>query len=472
MKMLAIVPYSLLALSFGAPATAQGAATHFRDEVDLLLAEIEEIHPDMFSRSSRDVWMEAAGQLYSDLETLDRAGAVWEMQRLTALLGDTHTFFDVPASVIGGKWFPLHLRVFADGLFIRTGHTDYEELFGKRLTHFSGVPVEEIYDRMRPFLLADNDWYAIDKFKTYLRYPSFLRHIGVLEGERDAILVAWDDDSGASGEVLVHANTESWVTAAWRDGDRSAAEKPFWRQIDGNFGYRYYADSGTLHFVCEKVRDNESETMASFFARMFSEAEARLAEGQLERFVIDIRDNSGGNGMLWQPLIRWILQHPQIDRPGNLYVILGRDTFSAGMLLATDLERWTHATFVGEPTPHRPNFYGDTEPIMLPMSGVRIRCSHLFWQQSDPRDVRAWLTPDVVVIEASDDFIERRDVLLEACIEHIPGPDADASPNTKWARAIEADAESLAPAVRDMLRGVLPNRAFTATWGTSALEGR
>jgi hypothetical protein len=451
-------------LALVAPVSAQQSVEHWMSDVDLLLAGIEELHPDMYGRTSYEAWMEAAGRLVSELEALDRDSAVWEMQRLTALVGDSHTRFDAPQNVIGGTWFPLHLRVFADGLFVRTGHTDYEELFGKRLTHFNGVPAEEVYDRMRPFLLADNDWYAIDAFKNYLRHPSFLRHIGVLAGERDEILVAWEGDEGTRGELLVRANTDSWVTDAWRDGDRPGPEKPFYRQLDGNFDYRYLADTRTLHFVCESVRDDDDETMAGFFERLFAEAEARLAEGQLERFIVDIRDNGGGNGMLWQPLVRWILQHPEIDRPGGLYVIVGRDTFSAAMLLATDLEHWTHATFVGEPTPHRPNFFGDTEPIELPASGVRIRCSHLFWQQSDPRDVRSWLTPDLVVIESSADFIERRDVALAACLAHKPGADAGAPPNAKWSRALAAEAEASAPAVRDMLRGALPGRAYTATW--------
>ena len=126
------------------------------------------------------------------------------------------------------------------------------------------------------------------------------------------------------------------------------------------------------------------------------------------------RLNNGGNGYLWQPLIRGISQRPEIDRYGRLFVLVSRDTFSAAWLLVADLERFTDAIIVGEPTPHRPNSFGDPEWIELPRSAIRIRCSTLFWQTGDPRDERQAIVPELLVIESWADFYNRRDPLLEA----------------------------------------------------------
>ncbi|NNF07381.1 MAG: hypothetical protein HKN21_11520, partial [Candidatus Eisenbacteria bacterium] len=66
------------------------------------------------------------------------------------------------------------------------------------------------------------------------------------------------------------------------------------------------------------------------------------------------------------------------------------------------------------PTPSPPNFWGDTEPILLPASGITVECSSLWWQFSDPRDARPWIAPDVPATESFEAFMAHRDVLLEA----------------------------------------------------------
>lgn len=47
---------------------------------------------------------------------------------------------------------------------------------------------------------------------------------------------------------------------------------------------------------------------------------------------------------------------PRINWRGALFVIIGRNTFSAAQNSATLLDRHTHAVFVGEPTGSRPSF--------------------------------------------------------------------------------------------------------------------
>ena len=52
----------------------------------------------------------------------------------------------------------------------------------------------------------------------------------------------------------------------------------------------------------------------------------------------------------------------------------------------TLLERWTPATFVGEPTGDPPNGYGDPKRTVLPNSGLTVQVSTLYWQVSNPKD--------------------------------------------------------------------------------------
>jgi len=75
--------------------------------------------------------------------------------------------------------------------------------------------------------------------------------------------------------------------------------------------------------------------------------------------------------------------------------IIGRETFSAAMNLATDLKRETRALFVGELTGSSPNHFGENGPISLPHTGLHATAAMYWYQHSDPRDHRPWIEPDL-----------------------------------------------------------------------------
>jgi hypothetical protein len=130
--------------------------------------------------------------------------------------------------------------------------------------------------------------------------------------------------------------------------------------------------------------------------------------------VIDIRENTGGNGDLNRSPVQQILRRPALDRRDRLFVIIGRRTFSAAQNMATYFERFTNAIFVGEPTGSSPNFVGEEVPITLPYSKVMANVSHLFWQSSWPQDQRIWLAPEIYLPPTFAAFRAGRDPALEA----------------------------------------------------------
>jgi hypothetical protein len=103
-------------------------------------------------------------------------------------------------------------------------------------------------------------------------------------------------------------------------------------------------------------------------------------------------------------------------------VITGRRTYSAAQNTATYFERFTNATFVGEPTGSSPNFVGEEDPVKLPYSGILANVSHLFWQSSWPQDQRRWLAPEIYVPPTWVDFKQGRDAALEAALDYPPVP--------------------------------------------------
>lgn len=102
---------------------------------------------------------------------------------------------------------------------------------------------------------------------------------------------------------------------------------------------------------------------------------------QAKRLIIDMRWNRGGNYMLGREyLVSRITFLPQFNRAGRLFVITGRETFSAAMTNVTDFRRETEAIIAGEPTGARPNTYMENGWFTLPFSAIWVSCAILHYR--------------------------------------------------------------------------------------------
>src|SRR5437879_3202294 len=120
---------------------------------------------------------------------------------------------------------------------------------------------------------------------------------------------------------------------------------------------------------------------------------------------------------------------------GHLFVITGRLTFSAAMNLASRLEHETHATFVGEPTGSRPNHYGEAVTLTLPASGITVRVSTRYWQDSKPNDKRLWIAPEMPAPPSAAVFSRGIDPAMDSILRefghHHHSGSSDIAPQTK-----------------------------------------
>lgn len=169
-----------------------------------------------------------------------------------------------------------------------------------------------------------------------------------------------------------------------------------------------------MFFQYNSVRNDQKEPFAAFTERLFK----FIGENAVEKLVIDLRWNNGGNTFLLTPLIRGLIKNEKINQRGKLFVITGRRTYSAAQNASTFFERHTSAIFVGEPTGSSPNFVGEEDPFVLPYSKILANVSNLFWQSAFPQDERTWIAPLIYVPPTFKAYSANRDAALEAILEY------------------------------------------------------
>jgi hypothetical protein len=363
-------------------------------------------------------------ELREAIPRLTDAQVVLAIVKLMTFLGDGHsTVLPNRENPAYRTAVPVQYYWFAEGLFVISAHPKHKDLLGAEVLRLDGRPAGDVLKAMMPYVSRDrgNPIWPRQLTPYMLRNLTLLHAAGQIKSPKQVTL-AVRDIGGAKREVTVAAddtqpeiwnqfpNPPSWVNLASTLG----APPLYLRSMDKNYWFEYLADRKTVYFQFNRVLDGQKESLAQFTERLFR----FIDEKDVERLVIDMRWNNGGNTSLSHPLLLALIGNRKINQRGKLFVIIGRRTYSAAQNTVTYMDRYTNATFVGEPTGSSPNFVGEEFPVTLPYSKIVANVSHLFWQSSVPQDQRIWLAPHIYTPPTFADFRVRRDPALEAILKY------------------------------------------------------
>jgi C-terminal processing protease CtpA/Prc len=143
--------------------------------------------------------------------------------------------------------------------------------------------------------------------------------------------------------------------------------------------------------------------------------EAGIARPDVQRVVLDLRQNYGGEVDSDKPLRDVLISYGKTN-PGRLFVLTGRNTFSAGSLLVTALVDEAGARIVGEPMAGASAFWGNDRAVALPYSKLAVLVSQSSSNEPSTATDPLILEPDISAPMASTDYFADRDPALEAAL--------------------------------------------------------
>lgn len=421
-----------LALLCGSPgATAQArtstpapilSAEDWRADLRFLVQELERRHRNLFHTVDRETFSAAVADLDRRIPDLDRNQIIVELMRLVAMVGDGHTNISPYRDErVGFHTLPVRLYLFEDGLHIRAAAPEHADLAGWKVTAFGDTPVQDAIEQVRGVISRDTATGASVFVPVYLQMPEILFGLG-LSGSPDTVELTLERGGETRRiRLAAHAPVQPWpsdidVALETPDGWIDAAPAvPMWlSDVRDTQRIVDLPDKDALYVRLTKSQDAPGRSLEAF-ARTI---ETRVEATNPRRLVVDIRLNRGGNGELLPPLVRHLIRSE--DEDTRLFLLIGRSTFSAAQFLADDLNRFSEAVLVGEPTGSKPNHYGDSFRIVLPHSGITARAS-LYLHQDSPFPV-VGTYPDVAAPLTFADYAAGRDTALEAALNWRPGP--------------------------------------------------
>lgn len=412
------------------PVVAQDAPfdpAAWQQDVRIIGRELPARHPNLFYRITRAQWDSAVAATERRMPSLTRDQALVALIELVALVHDAHTALNplyAPAAHV--HYYGIELYRFDDGVFVRKAAPPYAALAGTRVLRIGRVSIDSALAAAARVISHENDWWAGTWAPLWLTFAEVLDGLGLVD-DKESLPLVIERAAGGGGRrdsvvlkpvaLLVpagHNPAGPIDRGSWTDM-RGAGTTPLWlRNPSRSYWVEYQPGDRTL-YVCYRavVSLPEPTGNEAFWRQVFALTDSL----PIARMVLDIRENSGGNSFYNRQVVRGIVARPKLDRPDRLFVIIGPRTFSAAMNLARDLEQWTSATFVGEPTGNALYFFGDHNQLVLPASGLNVAVSSLTWPPYDPHDRRDFLGPALYTPLTAAAYRENRDPALRAILE-------------------------------------------------------
>jgi tetratricopeptide (TPR) repeat protein len=397
----------------------------WRYDLALLEQEVERkgFAYGVFRTTTKAEFHDAATNLTQRIGKLTDPQMVVEIMKLMRSMGDGHTgLLMPPAQPDYALALPLQFYLFKEGLFVIGGDPKYKDLLGSQVLQFGTRNVDEVMKALDTVISRDNELWPSQLGPYHMRSLPLLNALGLVSDIKKIDLrlrdvngnervVNVETDATHANSVIWNHFPDEWITYA----QTLPSPMPLYlKSTKTIYWFEYLEPQKIVYFQFNGVLDDKQERLAAFTERLFK----FINEHDVDKLVIDMRWNNGGNTLLAPPLLYSLIKSDKVNQKGKLFVIIGRRTFSAAQNTTTFIERHTKAIFVGEPTGSRPNFVGEETPFTLPYSKILVNVSDLYWQSSWPFDYRTWIAPQIYTPPTFAAYRANRDPAMEAVLAY------------------------------------------------------
>lgn len=386
------------------------------DDIDYLFKNAADIHPNLYHDISAAKLTRKVDLLIAKLpERLSLLSAYGAFAQVTAFVNEGHTSLDIPAPIRKTmragtfRGIPLQVLSYDDKYFDANLILPHGLIKNVKVSSINGQASSVILARM---MALKGDLPSFRKVVALGNFRFFLSVIGI----RQPYVITYKQADNVSGIATVSGISEKEYTDALV---KKLQNEPYTLTItDDKYAYlnfRAMADYDRFCHFCDSVFKV-------------------LDEKKIDKLVVDLRENSGGNSSLGHCLLNYITDKPYrmagdskrkvsqqfkdyliankdlygdnyndyLKLPVGTFMPLGSDdptkpedkehkfkgkvcfligpyTFSSANMLAAAVKDYHLFTLIGEPTGEAANHYGELCTIKLPNTGLLAFTSTTMW---------------------------------------------------------------------------------------------
>lgn len=416
-----------------------------REDADAMLQGILERHPDVEGYADLPEIEQRLEALKMRLSTpMTRTEFYKEVGALSHLFNDGHTFLIWPYQEFqalkeqDGLTFPFTLEVFPKGVFLKHEYSNGTVTLpkGTELVAINNIPMTSLFTHMQQFVGGETD--ILRKHIVADRFPQMLWAVYGFENEFEIVAQV----NGNEERVLVSEN------AQWKVNHQGAED------TNNDFSYSKITDGiGYLKVATFDVSPD-------WFEEFIDETFQQINQQGIDKLIIDIRENGGGNTDTATYLARHLANKPfrmismMLERlnadnrglfdyrgeqgevlqsewddwvtpmdkgvrfEGDAYVLVSPLSYSSAIVFATAVQDNGMATLVGRETGGYANQTAQGNLFNLPNSELRIYVATRMLVRPNGNAEVSGVIPDIVVTTSDEQIREGVDADIQAAINN------------------------------------------------------
>lgn len=265
--------------------------TEILEDIDLIVDALEDIHPNLYAyRPKEDFYSELEEVKENITEPMTKLEVYKVLSPLVNSLKDGHTLLGLPEFDIKQHTkmvFPIDLSITNGKAYSITEDENIDLPYHAEIVAINNIPMAEILENLMPYESGMLDTYKAQKLETTFDYFLWL-HYGFINEYK----VTYKEDAKEES-MLVSAKALALKKGYHR-------RKNLFRQDD----YSYWIDDGICYLDINTFL--AYDTFDNMISTMFAELDRR----GIDKLIIDIRDNGGGNTSLGNLLLSYISPDP------------------------------------------------------------------------------------------------------------------------------------------------------------------
>lgn len=398
------------------------------EDIDYLDNKLKEYHPDLFKFISEDKWNKNIENLKSEVPELSDTSIKLRISQIIASIGDAHTSMlpsellsPVPSPILRGEnpndiegvlEFPIKCDYFDDGVRVIECDSKYKEILGYKIISINNMNINSIINDIGTLFACDynNEQKGLEYAKEYLNVYEFLKFFNVIGSNKAEYVFENDNDEKIHLSLKATENKNiDYISVSKKDMKTSMIPKGksefYW--------YENFQEDNILFLKFNSFISNTDNEKCPNFYDFQDRLLKEINNNNYHKFVIDLRNNRGGKTKILNSMIEMFKYKTNLNSE-NIYVITGKKTNSASVLLTWDLQSKRGATVVGEVTGGNINLFF-TNSSQLELSNSKLKPTYSLGFINNNERYNGGVKPDIEIIQDYEDYING----IDTCYEYI-----------------------------------------------------
>lgn len=383
-------------------------------DIDYVVVTLNKNHPNMYLKTSKKAFDKSINTLKRDVPSLKDYEIEIRLQEVLASLGDLHTSLDTANLYV--KRYPLNFKWFKDKLIVIAADEKFKSVLGMELVKINHIPVKNILNKINKLSSYENEQGLGHDNSAIISCYYVLKYYGIADKEKTNFTFKGNDKEQSIDIYPVKdLSYENLIKLRDLSPEKSVSLE-YKKEIDNpNYWYRYVKEDKILYFqynTCHNEMTAKPRGIKNFKELKFGDVSTKLCEtaynNEFDKFIIDLRKNSGGKEYLLEELYTDHLR-PYIPKV-KIFIFTGPGTFSAAIKNAVHLKAAypDEVIVLGEKPGQSLKFYSNNF-FSLPNSKISLSCS------VEPADLTQFgvTIPEVRIDETLEDYKNGIDPLYE-----------------------------------------------------------